>query len=288
MTMFTISPTDPTKLTMVGTPINTQGDFPVSVTLSEKLNQACVANGGTQAGVACFSMSASKGLTALTTPPLAPFNIQQSTPPVGATNTVSQVFFNEDSTALMTTVKGNPAVNNTGFLSITPVCNGTVDGTKEVRTSPPGTAVLFGTANIPNNTTALFVTDASFGTATLSISSSNTATISAKTPILDQHATCWATISDATKTAFVTDVAVNHLVEVDYTTGQLIKEYNLTNGNSGMIDLVAAGSFVYALSPGNATHVAVFDVSAGRGAAMMVQNFLVNGVGSAAQGMTFF
>lgn len=74
---------------------------------------------------------------------------------------------------------------------------------------------------------------------------------------------------------------------MDYTTGQLIKEYQLSNGNSGMIDLVAAGSFIYALSPGNATHVTVFDVSGGSGTATMVQNFLVNGVGSAAQGMTF-
>lgn len=66
----------------------------------------------------------------------------------------------------------------------------------------------------------------------------------------------------------MTDVAVNHLVEVDTSTGGLIKELNLTNGNPGMIDLVSKGNFVYALSPGNATTkaaVTVFDVSGGQG-----------------------
>lgn len=71
-----------------------------------------------------------------------------------------------------------------------------------------------------------------------------------------------------TGTAFVTDVAVNHLVEIDTATGQIVKDLESTNGNPGMIDLVIAGRFIYTLSPGNATtktSVAVFDVSGGRG-----------------------
>ena len=66
----------------------------------------------------------------------------------------------------------------------------------------------------------------------------------------------------------MTDVAVGHLVEIDPSSGTLIKELNLNNGNPGMIDLVSAGDFFYALSPGNATtavSVAVFDVSGGKG-----------------------
>jgi hypothetical protein len=118
---------------------------------------------------------------------------------------------------------------------------------------------------ISNN---IFVTDASFGAATLALSSTNIATVQASTKIADQAATCWATISGVTGTGFVTDVAVNHLVEVDTGSGALIKELNLTNGNPGMIDLEAAGNFIYALSPGNATvspAVTVFDVSGGSG-----------------------
>ncbi|RFU34503.1 hypothetical protein B7463_g1867, partial [Scytalidium lignicola] len=287
ISMFSIDPNDATRLTMVGKPANSLGEFPISVTLSTKLNQACVANSGAKAGVACFSMSATEGLTPLDTS-LRAFNINQTTPPVGPTNTVSQVFFNSDSTALLTTVKGDPTVNNTGFLSIFPVANGKVS-TQDIRSSPAGTAVLFGTALLPN-TNNIFVTDASFGSATLAISNNGIASVAAQTKIADQAATCWAAFSDVTNSAFVTDVAVNHLVEVDTTSGALIKETNLTNGNPGMIDLVSAGNFIYALSPGNATTkatVTVFDVSGGQGSARQIQNFIVEGVPDSAQGMAF-
>ena len=262
--MFSISPADPTQLTCLGSPQSTLGDFPVSVSLSTKLSVACVANSGARAGVACLTMSAN-GLAPLDTA-LRPFAIGQTTPPSGPENTVSQTFFNADDSALLTTVKGNPAVNNTGFLSVFPVANGAVS-MQETRSSPAGTAVLFGTVLLPNLNN-IFVTDASFGSATLSLNAQNIASVVAKTPIADQKATCWAAFSDVTGTAFVTDVAVNHLVEVDTVTGQLIKELNSTNGNPVLIDLVSAGNFVYALSPGNASvkaAVAVFDVSGGRG-----------------------
>jgi hypothetical protein len=263
ISMFRIDAADATKLTMVGKPVDTLGEFSMSVTISTKLKQACVANSGAKAGVACFSMCAT-GLTPLGKT-LRPFEINQTTPPSGPLNTVSQVFFNSDSTALMATVKGDPTVNNTGFLSVFPVINGAVS-TKETRSSPAGTTVLFGTTLLPNG--ELFVTDASFGSATLSLSSSNIATVSASTKIADQAATCWAAFSDITGSAFVTDVAVNHLVEVDTQTGELIKEINSTNGNPGMIDLASAGNFIYTLSPGNATvkaTITVFEVSGGRG-----------------------
>lgn len=265
ITMFNIDPTDPTKLTMVGSPVDTLGEFPVSVTLSSVLKMACVANSGAEAGIACFSMDSTTGLKPLDTT-LRVIDLGQTTPPVGPTNTVSHILFNEDSTALLTSVKGDPPANRTGFLSVFPVANGAVS-TQDTRSSPAGTAVLFGAALIPGSKKIL-VTDASFGSATFDISVNNTATISAKTKIGNQVATCWAAFSERTKTGFVTDVAVNRLIEVDTATGELVATINSANGNPGMIDLVAAGNFIYALSPGNnATKaaVAVFDVSGGRG-----------------------
>lgn len=277
--MFNIDPNDATNLTMVGKPVDTLGEFPISVTLSSKLGQACVANGGAKAGVACFSMCAENGLTALDTS-LRAFDIKQKTPPTGPANTVSQIFFNEDSSALLTTVKGDPAVNNTGFISVFPVVDSVVS-TKDVRSSPSGTALLFGTALVPGSNN-VFVTDAAFGSVTLAISpngnvggkadkaaaAADVASTVATTKIDNQKATCWATISDVTKTAFVTDVGVNQLVEIDPASGDLIKSLASTNGNPGMIDLVSAGNFIYALSPGNGTTkpaVTVFDVSEGSG-----------------------
>ncbi|KAH7386163.1 hypothetical protein BKA64DRAFT_645742 [Cadophora sp. MPI-SDFR-AT-0126] len=287
ISMFSISSTDPTVLTMVGQPVDTLGEFPVSVGLSASLSQACVANSGAKAGIACFNMCPRNGLMPLDTT-LRPFELNQTTPPIGPLNTVSQTFFNSDSTMLITTVKGDPTKNNTGFLSVFPVVNNTVSQT-ETRSSPAGTAVLFGTALLPNSSD-IFVTDASFGSATLSLSSANIASTVSSTKIADQKATCWAAFSALTGTAFVTDVAVNHLVEIDPSSGSIVKNLVSTNGNPGLIDLVSAGRFVYALSPGNATvgaAVMVFDVSGGKGSAKEIQNFRLNGVTASAMGMTF-
>jgi hypothetical protein len=162
--MFSIDPKKPTNLKIVGQPVSSLGDFPVSVTISTALKQACVANSGTRAGIACFSMSAT-GLTPLDTT-LRTFDLNQTTPPTGPFTTASHVFFNADSSALVTTVKGNPTMNSTGFLSVFPVVNSRVS-TQETRSSPAGTAVLFGAALLPNSS-EIFVTDASFGSATLS------------------------------------------------------------------------------------------------------------------------
>jgi hypothetical protein len=134
-------------------------------------------------------------------------------------------------------------VNNTGFLSIFPVENGCVS-TQEIKTSPAGTAVLFGVALLPGKNNEVFATDASFGAATISLSANGTGSVASSAKIDGQKATCWATFSSTSGTAFVTDVGVNRLVEIDPGTGAIVKEYEPQDGNLGMIDLEGKGSFV--------------------------------------------
>jgi hypothetical protein len=180
----------------------------------------------------------------------------------------------------------DPAKASPGFVSVFPVQNGQV-GTTDTKTTPNGTAVLFGTALIPG-TNRVLTTDASFGSATLDLG--NLANPVATTPLDGQKATCWATVSRNTGTGFVTDVGVNHLVEVDVQTGELIADAQSQNGNPGMIDLQAAGSKVFALAPGNGTTpaaVTVWDISGGKGSAKEVQNFVVPGADNRAMGMAF-
>jgi hypothetical protein len=132
------------------------------------------------------------------------------------------------------------------------------------------------------------MTDASFGAATISLSSGLIGSVAESTPLAGQKATCWATFSDATGTAFVTDVGVNRLVEIDPASGAIVKETVSDNGNLGMIDLEGKGNFVYALAPGNATRgatVSVWDVSGGKGTAKEIQNFAPKGVADTVQGM---
>ena len=113
--MFAIDKADPTKLTMVGKPMQVPGEFPNTVAASKKNNVVCVGTTGAVAGVSCAAFSKKGGLG--TFDALRPFDLGQTTPPVGPTNTVSQLFFSEDEKTLYTTVKGDPTVDNVGFLA---------------------------------------------------------------------------------------------------------------------------------------------------------------------------
>ena len=284
--MFEVDGQDPTKLKMVGQPANTLGDFPNTMAVSAKNNMVCVASTGAKAGVACAKMDAKTGIGKMDM--LRPFDLKQKNPPTGPLNTVSDTFFNEKEDALLTTVKGDPDAKNTGFVSAFKVENGSVS-MQETRSSPNGTAVLFGTVNIPGSQD-LMATDASFGAAVISLGQDLKANVKSALKIGGQKATCWATVSEATGTGFVTDVGVNSLVEVDPASGALVKQMNLTTPNPGMIDLEAKGKFMYALSPGNATAnipaaVAVFDLSGGKGQAKQIQTFNPKGVKDTVQGM---
>jgi hypothetical protein len=280
--MFAIDEADPTKLTIVCEPLALPGEFPVTVAASEQVGIVCVGFSGAKAGVSCsnFSEDGMGDMDGLRT-----FELGQSTPPVGPLNTVSQVFFSEDGSTLFSTVKGDPTVNNTGFLASFPVVDGVVDASV-TRDSPQGTAVLFGTNVIPG-TQNLFATDASFGAAVLDVSTLGQAEVVGMGAIEGQAATCWVAISRATNTAFVTDVAVNRLVEMSLTDASIVSMTDLSsNGDPGLIDLAAAGMYVYALSPGNGTTpAAVTVVNAMNKKQVQHQDLQSLGVGGSAMGM---
>ncbi|KAK6210650.1 hypothetical protein LQW54_005999 [Pestalotiopsis sp. IQ-011] len=256
VSMFSIDEQDPTKVTMIGQPASVPGDFPVTVAASHNSTQVCVGCSGARSGVSCGPYSA-EGIGAMDD--LRPFGLGQSNPPLGPLNTVSQVFFNTDESILYSTVKGDPSQNKTGFLAAFPVTDDKV-AQEGVKTSPNGTVALFGTTQIPDST-SLFVTDAGFGSVILEVDGTGAATLQDKVNIQGQKATCWSTISPVTKTAFVADVAVNRLVEQSLADASVISEIDLSmNGDPGLIDLQAAGNFVYALSPGNGTTQAAITV----------------------------
>lgn len=339
--MFTISPNNPLDIQCVGQPAPLPGTFPNTVAASAKNSLVCAGMTGSRAGISCANFDAQNGIGPMDA--LRPFDIGQSDPPVGPTNTVSHTFFSEDESVLFTTVKGDPAVNNTGFLSAFAVggCgniqsrdtqgqnggrgkakgkgkgrgrngngNGRPNGkpkakgngndnngnafaclcTQDTRSSPPGTAVLFGSAPIPgSNPPQIFATDASFGAGILSIDSALSATLIANQTIADQKATCWATISARTGTAFVTDVGINRIVEMSLQDASIVGQIDLTKfedsaDDPGLIDLRVAGDFVYALSPGNGTTQAAVSVVDTR-SKTLVQNVKVGVVGAGANSM---
>ncbi|KAL7944471.1 hypothetical protein V8C42DRAFT_326866 [Trichoderma barbatum] len=279
--MFAIDPQHPTRLTMLGQPAHVPGDFPNTVAASAKNKLVCVGSSGAKSGISCASFS-SRGIGKMDQ--LRPVGLKQTTPPVGPTSTVSQVFFSEDEETLFTTVKGNPATNTTGILGVFGVeqpCDtrelASVSGEGKL-TSVDGTIVVFGSSTIQGSSD-LFVTDAAFGAAVLSVDvESGAASVKSKATIEGQKATCWVAISPVTNTAFVTDVGLNRVVEVSLTDASIKSVTDLSaNGDPGLIDLRAAGSFIYALSPGNGTTlpaVTVMDVRSKK----QVQHFQLKGL----------
>lgn len=294
--MFAIDKADPTKLTMVGKPVAVPGEFPNTVAASSKNRLVCVGMTGAVAGISCAPFDDKNGIGKMDN--LRAFDIGQSTPPVGPTNTVSQVFWSNDQSKLFATVKGDPAKNNTGFLSTFPIdgCSsgrskaGIKLSSTEERSVVNGTAVLFGSLPVPNSQD-IFATDASFGGAILSVDGNDQGSLAASQEIQGQKATCWVTISPATKSAFVTDVATPRLVEMSLTDAKILGQVDLAStGSGGMIDLRASGNFIYALSPGDnntSTKVLVMDVKGGSKQAKLVQSFDVAplGGGATSQGM---
>jgi hypothetical protein len=279
VTMFAIDPLHPTRLTMLGRPVSVPGDFPNTVGASLKNQLLCVGASGAKSGVACASFS-SKGLSQMDQ--LRPVGLKQTTPPLGPTDLIAQVFFSEDEETLFTTVKGNPATNTTGTLGIFGVeqpCDGHEAASVSVEgklTHVEGTAVLFGSSPIQGSTD-LFVSDASFGAAVLSVDvETGAASIKNKAVISGQSASCWATISPLTNTGFIADAGSDRLVELSVTDASVKSITNLNTGDPGLNDLRAAGNFIYALSPGNATvapAVTVFDVTSKK----VAQHFQLKG-----------
>lgn len=283
VSIFSISWEDPTKLTLLGSPAGTNGDFPVTIGVSESLGMACVGHSGVLSGVSCASYS-SNGLGAFDT--LRSIPLGQTNPPTGPTNGIADVFFTEDSSTLVVVVKGDGTSAHPGFIALYPVVAGKVSYSN-CETHPAGTAVMFGSANIPG-TNNIFVSDATFGAVILSLSDLSKPL--ALTNITDQKATCWAVTSSVTGTGFVDDVALSQLTEIDLSTGAIVSEVSDGNDNQGMTDLRAVGGRIYALSPGNGTipaAVTVFDIGGGSGTAKSIQNFPVAGADKNAEGLAW-
>jgi len=264
LTMFKINELQPTEISMVGMPVDTQGDFPVAVAYSEKMNLACVVNGGAVDGVACFTADEQKGLVPVPNTNRA-LNLKQTTPPTGPPNTVSDIIFSEDETKLLVSVKGIPPTP--GRISAFDVnaedCS--LSETSVDSTPSQGGVVPFSMTIIPGKN-AVLNTDAAVGFAVYDFSQGATAS-STIVPIEGQGATCWSNFSPKTGTFFLTDILTSTVTEVkvdDSLQGSIVKQYPLAAG-SGTIDNAIAtingNDFLYVLSA-NATSIDVMSLPA--------------------------
>ncbi|KAK0749203.1 hypothetical protein B0T18DRAFT_427362 [Schizothecium vesticola] len=256
LTSFTISPTSPLSLTPLQTPLALPGSFPVTVAASRRHGLVCVGTTGSLAGVTCTRVDpATRLLSRFDTLRAFASPLNQTDPPRGPANTVSQVLFDDAEDRLLVTVKGDPGVEGrNGFVAAYEVVGGVVAREPVWTTSPEGTKVLFGAAAVPGGAGEVVVTDASFGAVVIGRDGGVKGGVRAE--VDGQVATCWAAVSRVSGTAWVTDVGRNRLVEVGVAGedgAKVLGVIDLSGGsnNTGLVDLATTGDFVYMLSPGD-------------------------------------
>ncbi|TDL19074.1 hypothetical protein BD410DRAFT_727624 [Rickenella mellea] len=297
VSMFSIDPNDPSSLTLVGTPADSQGEFPMSLAFNKAGTMACVLNGGKVNGVGCFSVDAKQGLVAMANS-VRPLGLNQTTPPAGPAGTTSHVIFSEDETKLIASVKGVPPTP--GFLATWDIAaDGTLSQNFTQSTPSAGGLLPFSMTVIPGKN-AVLATDAGIGFDIFDFSKGSSAS-SSIVPINGQGATCWSSFSKQTGNFYLTDIDTATVTEVNVDAnlkGSIVKQYPQGKG-SGTIDneiaTIGGNDFMYVLGA-NATQIDVLSLNA-PGQAKGVQTFDLAAPAKAAgvtidpfnlQGMTAF
>ncbi|KAL7907504.1 hypothetical protein GGI35DRAFT_470703 [Trichoderma velutinum] len=297
LSMFEIDPSNPQHLTLVGKPAGTLGDFPISVTYSEKLNivmltlYSCVLNGGTKAGVACFAVDASRGLVALDSSLRSitqAFN--QTTPPGGPILTASDIMFNPSSTGLFVSTKGAPpssaGANPTlGFIYAWPVVGKTVS-TRATISQPSGVTLDFSLTFLGADDSILLKDAAGVGYI-LSVSASLQVTVKDKIVLpSNEGLACWGVFVPELNSAYVITASITNITVVDPSTGSVTGIITLPASDVGVFDSAFDRTFLYSLT--NVASIAVVDLVANP--PQIIQNLDLSAIGARKgwQGMAIY
>ena len=260
LSMFRISPHDPTHPELVGQPCDTMGGFPVSVDYSPTLKTACVLNGGAIAGVACFHADHAEGLTPLGGLRPFPVGLNTTTPPVGPVNTASAIVFNPSSTALFVSIKadGMGTPPRSGYIYAWPVYDGEV-ATEPVINHLNVLKVDFSINFLGYDTRAL-VTDASFGASIVEIAyPSLEITELHHIVVANQVAACWGAYAPRFDAAYIIDAGSPNITVVDPESGAIKATIELQRqGMGGFDDTAIDRTWMYVL--GGDSSVVVVDL----------------------------
>ncbi|PPQ97998.1 hypothetical protein CVT26_003060 [Gymnopilus dilepis] len=264
VSLFGINAQDPTKLTPIGKPVNSGGEFPNSVVINSKGTVTCVLNGGKVNGVNCFDIHPIIGLTPKPNTRRL-MNVNQTTPPSGPLGSLSSVVFSPDESILFAVTKGFDATTN-GYVAAWKVAH---DGSlsKDFVKSLPDTAgrVPFTLFNIPGSN-AYLAADPTVGFLTFDFGNSSSLSATATSfEIPNQILNCWVAYSSKSGNFYVIDPALSIINEVHYDSKlkpTLVKQYQqLTNSDTldSEVAIVNNHAYLYVLQP-NATAVTVLSV----------------------------
>ncbi|KAF8638326.1 hypothetical protein AX17_002346 [Amanita inopinata Kibby_2008] len=272
LSAFRIDPREPTELELLGKPVSSSGDFPVSVTMNRAGDMACVLNGGKVNGISCFTVNSRKGLIPRPNT-LRSLGLNQTTPATGPFATAGHITFSEDETRLMVSVKGVPPipglVATPGFLAIWDVAQ---DGTlSEQFSSIVGGILPWSVTNIPGKN-AVISADAALGFDIFPLDRCDKVK---QIPIPTQLANCWTGYSKNTGNFYLSDLLTAHITEVhidENLNATIVRRYD-TDEYDGTIefDIASVGGtdHLYVLAA-NVTSIEVFALN-GPGNATRIQ-----------------
>jgi hypothetical protein len=200
---------------MLGEPMSSGGEFPMSVAFNKAGNVLCVLNGGAVNGVKCFSVDATNGLKGIAGT-VRSLGLNQTTPASGPPGSASHILFNADDSQVMASVKGVPPTP--GFLAVWDVAkDGSLSQTFSSIAPPQGGVNPFGMSLIPGKN-AVLAADPAIGFDIIDLSAGGNATAGAGTSsavnVTGQGAICWTTHSQKTGHFYVIDAGTSIVTEV--------------------------------------------------------------------------
>ncbi|PFH46432.1 hypothetical protein AMATHDRAFT_7812 [Amanita thiersii Skay4041] len=270
LSAFQINPDDPTSLEIIGKPVRSGGDFPVSVTMNERGDMVCALNGGKMNGISCFKLNTRKGLTPWKNT-MRPLNLNQTTPATGPEMSVGDIEFTADGNMVVVSVKGNPP--QPGYMAIWEV---KPDGTlSDTHATIPGGKLPWSVTNIRGKNATL-AADAGLGFDIFDLSKmAEPSAKAAEFPVTAQGAVCWSGYSDKTGNYYLADLNTAHITEIhidDNLNATVVNSY-ATDLNDGTIEFditpVNGKDYLYVLAA-NATSIEVFALD-GPGSANRIQ-----------------
>jgi hypothetical protein len=194
---------------MLGQPMSSGGEFPVSLAFNSAGDRLCVLNGGEVNGVKCFAVDGKTGLTGIPNT-VRSLGLNLTTPAAGPAGTVSHILFNADGSQLLASVKGTPP--QPGFVAVWDVAqNGSLSAQFKAVPPPSGGVLPFGMNLIPGKN-AVFVTDPAVGVEVISPAGATKNATAVSVP--GQGAICWTSYSAKTGSFYITDVIRSLVTEV--------------------------------------------------------------------------
>ena len=251
--MFKIDPLDPTHPVLAGKPVDTLGEFPVSVAFDNSCGRVCVVNGGAKNNLACWTLDNGQ---LRQDGEVRPLGLNTTTPPLNAPNTASQVSFSPDSQKVVVSVKGAAPPMTPGSLFVYPVESGGVSQTpvkSSIANIPDDFGFVFG-----EDSSRLLLSDPTFGGSIIELNPQTHVATEVKHTQSSLNASCWAAYSPATGLGYTFDAARPQIASFDFRSGDLMETIPTDPAFMSAFDAVIDGTSAYFIA--GAPSIGIFDV----------------------------